>query len=511
MVPIQSSGCRKIFAICVGVLACFTVAVPAHAQTERYELGKRLRRFEIAWQDASGDQRSASTAGMQKAVQSFFSLQLTTAARHLDDAYFVARSPVSPTDLERLVLSLHLDVQPKSLDASNASLKITLSPFYQLDVDPSVIAAWHDATFQLSLQDDTGQQRDQIVFKGKELAEGRTWPLRKLPEGDYLAALSVELSEKKIVLPKNQVSLIEDLSSRLEKVESWLKEQTQSRSLAGRVQRSDESKQADQSGPSNQSETIRLTVRQTAQTIRSQMDGRPLETDYSTARVLKLAEAVMKDDGKANTPLLSAAREGLGMTLSHNRRTLPVRVQLPGQAKNIASPELLPVVIAFHGAGGSENMFFETYGAGRLIKLATERGWMVVTPRHPLLGMPLNYREMLEVLGQFFPVDKDRVFLVGHSMGGAEVVRQVSLDPQPPRAAVVIGGGGIVKDTAAVRAMPWLVAAGELDFGRGGAKSLTARLKQLDCEVTYREYPSVEHMVIVQAALDDVFEFLDKR
>ncbi len=32
-----------------------------------------------------------------------------------------------------------------------------------------------------------------------------------------------------------------------------------------------------------------------------------------------------------------------------------------------------------HGAGGSENMFFETYGAGRLVDLAVERGWGVIS------------------------------------------------------------------------------------------------------------------------------------
>ena len=161
-------------------------------------------------------------------------------------------------------------------------------------------------------------------------------------------------------------------------------------------------------------------------------------------------------------------------------------------------------------AGGSENMFFETYGAGRLVELASQRGWIVVTPRHPLLGMPLSYREIIEGLSHFYAIDSRRVFLVGHSMGAAEVVRQVSLEPDPPQAAVAVGGGGGAKDTDAVKATPWLVAAGELDFGRGGAKSLADRLEKLKSRVEYREYPDVEHMVIMQAALDDVFAFLDQ-
>ncbi len=147
---------------------------------------------------------------------------------------------------------------------------------------------------------------------------------------------------------------------------------------------------------------------------------------------------------------------------------------------------------------------------GWLIKPCAEAGlWS--PPRHPLLGMPLNYRQMIEALSPFVPIDKDRVYLVGHSMGAAEVVRQVALDPKAPQAAVAIGGGGSARDLAPVRATPWLVAAGELDFGRGGAKSLAEKLKNFGGQAEYREYPKVEHMVIVQAALNDVFAFLDKQ
>ena len=48
------------------------------------------------------------------------------------------------------------------------------------------------------------------------------------------------------------------------------------------------------------------------------------------------------------------------------------RVQIPAGA-----PTDAPVVIALHGAGGSENMFFESYGAGAAPKEAKKRGWGV--------------------------------------------------------------------------------------------------------------------------------------
>jgi acetyl esterase/lipase len=57
--------------------------------------------------------------------------------------------------------------------------------------------------------------------------------------------------------------------------------------------------------------------------------------------------------------------------------------------------------------------------------------------------------------------------------------------------------------------VPWFVAAGEHDFGKRGADALAKQLTAAGSMVTYREIPDVEHMVIVQAALDQVFSFLD--
>jgi acetyl esterase/lipase len=57
--------------------------------------------------------------------------------------------------------------------------------------------------------------------------------------------------------------------------------------------------------------------------------------------------------------------------------------------------------------------------------------------------------------------------------------------------------------------VPWFVGAGEADFGRRGAEGLAARLAAAGTRVERKLYPDVEHMVVVQAALDDVFAFLD--
>lgn len=481
-------------------MACMALpcsALPCSAQSDRYELGKRLRRFEVAWQTAETGRREASTEPMQKAVQSFFSLQFAKAAAQLDAAYFAVRNSAAPTEIEQLVISHSLQVQPVGVDTQSGSVKVTLRPFTQ-SASPAKTETKSDtlaaAKVTVKLIEGDGAVRGSFVLDWLEAAAGKELTFSEVPEGDYTLQASIEVQSERCLLPAVQVSFVSDLNKRLEKIEGWLKEQSQSRDK------------------SDVAETNRLTVRNYAQTLRSQVDARPLETDFPAARLLKLAEDLVSTPENAPELFRHQAHESIWMTLSHSRRSVAVRVHMPAQSTAVkGEAKKRPVLLAFHGAGGSENMFFETYGAGRLVELASQRGWIVVAPRHPLLGMPLNYREMIEVLSHYYPIDAGRVFLVGHSMGAGEVVRQVSLAPTAPQAAVAIGGGGSAKDVAATKSTPWLVAAGELDFGRGGAKSLAKRLQELGCEVEYRDYPKVEHMVIVQAALDEVFAFLDKR
>jgi hypothetical protein len=65
-------------------------------------------------------------------------------------------------------------------------------------------------------------------------------------------------------------------------------------------------------------------------------------------------------------------------------------------------------------------------------------------------------------------------------------------------------------DAARAASIRFLVGAGDQDFGRGGAIQLHRSLAAAGVDSRYIEYAAVEHMVIVQAAIDDVFRFLDE-
>ncbi len=320
----------------------------------------------------------------------------------------------------------------------------------------------------------------------EQLSSKSSLDVSKLAEGDFRFSFEMASGTETVQHSETTLSRIHDLQPRLERLERLLKEPLPDQ--ASVVQSTD-----------------RATCKQLVRLIRSQFEGNVPESDYPAHRLLKMCEAMLIE--KVNSVELlrnETKRHDVWLALSDTKKQVSVRVRCPAE-----SSEPMPVVFAFHGAGGSENMFFETYGAGRLVELATQRGWMVVAPRQGLLGLNLDAHQMVDVLAQYYNVDQDKIFFIGHSMGAAQVMQQVTRDPELPAAAVAIGGGGRMANAKQVAEVPWLVAAGEFDFGRSGAKSLADSLTQFSAKARYVEYANVEHMVIVQACLDEVFAFLD--
>ena len=52
--------------------------------------------------------------------------------------------------------------------------------------------------------------------------------------------------------------------------------------------------------------------------------------------------------------------------------------------------------------------------------------------------------------------------------------------------------------------------AGSEDFGLANAKRLERSLVESNINVRFKTYKDVEHLVVVQAAIDDAFAFLDE-
>jgi predicted esterase len=479
------------------VCACLLMTTsPLAAQVVLFELGQRVKRFEQAWEQADGQSRAASRPDLEKAVQSFFSLQLTAAAAAIDDAYCRLNTNASGASAAiRFALSSRLKLSPLLADSSVQTVRIKLEPLYD-PVGPTtetqaandhltsfLLLSWLDQNGILLREEKVSWT---IALAGTEVAIASTLQGDYACQCDLLIPAKDSQHELRVPLTRVIVSRVDRLSERLRVVKDLLKKR-----------KSD--------SPSNE----QLTAQHLANVLTTLADGVTPEVPYPAARLLENCEALLRPNGSIEqlfTPNIGLD-QWLVLASGDQQATVRVRFPLPENETALETPR--PILVAYHGVGGSENMFFENYGAGRLVELAVERKWVVVAPQLGVLSNSMDVARIVEVLGQYLPLRSDAVMLVGHSMGAAQVVKQVRDDPSCCIAAVALGGGGSLGAMSGGVLQPWFVAAGEYDFGKRGAQQLAQSLRNRNAEVNFREFADVEHLVIVQAALSEVFGFLD--
>jgi predicted esterase len=231
------------------------------------------------------------------------------------------------------------------------------------------------------------------------------------------------------------------------------------------------------------------------------------ETNMPFARLLSEAETAAKLS-RTNVTYFGLRRPGqYWLTLATASGSVATRTQVPAAVSN---GQPLPLVIALHGAGGSENLFFDGYGDGLIAKLCAERGWMLVAPRGATGYSPTRAGEIIDAIDKLYPVDRQRVFLVGHSMGAMQAVATAQASPLRFAGVAALGGTGLVTGSQGFENVPFFVAIGTEDFAFQNARKLAYDLKRVNVKtVRLREYREIEHLMIVQVALPDVFAFFD--
>ncbi|MFN7731903.1 MAG: hypothetical protein ACK5OB_08370 [Pirellula sp.] len=475
---------------------------------QRYALGRRLQRFERAWQTADYDRRLATTPTMEKAVGSFFSLQIAQANQLLDEAWMIASGvPEDERRIRQPWNAYYVDVEVPVIDADAKRMRMRLLTSYP---DPQTDGA-SDASAAADAPSSAAALPGRWMRWGEAGSGTRTeslgtWDHPRSSEWIDVSVAALPLGEHRL-----KASFQHDDGKPFD----WIAESICIVRNAERLQQDVNKWLEDHRG--NRPDTLWMTSKLIAKEWSRALQGQPMEIDPPWDTWLAHWETLSSSDASLK-PLVSGAGTGqCWLDLATDAGHQVVRVWVPAAKLSSASapggvPASRPVVFAFHGAGGSENMFFETYGAGRLIELAKEHGWIVVAPRQNLLAgkLALNVGPMLDELSGLIPIDRQRVGLIGHSMGAAQAITQVSSDPTQVTAVVAIGGGGRANRSAELQRVPFWIAAGARDFGKSGAKALADRLSDSGCAVEYREYPDIEHMVIVQASLDDATEFLLK-
>lgn len=167
-----------------------------------------------------------------------------------------------------------------------------------------------------------------------------------------------------------------------------------------------------------------------------------------------------------------------------------------------------PVVIALHGAGGSENMFYEGYGAGLARELAQKRGWIFMTPR----SSPTAPANCLKWLQEARGLTPERVFIMGHSAGGGATVSSLARLTAPPTGMVLFAPATGAALPPAAQGVPIFLAVGEQEMG--ALKTVSERLGALlkdRSDSKFLMVPNSEHLMIVADALEASYEWMDQR
>ncbi len=184
----------------------------------------------------------------------------------------------------------------------------------------------------------------------------------------------------------------------------------------------------------------------------------------------------------------------------------PCRIRVPNEIEG--GPR--PLVVAVHGMGGSEHLFFEAHGLGLGPRLAEERGWIFAAPGFGMVGGEVEVGEVVTALEAFLPVDRKRVFLIGHSLGAMRITAAVVREPSRFRAIAPLSGGGVVPPGTDLAGLPCYLAFGDRDFGKGMSMSLATMLRRAGARITERTFAPSEHLLMVADSLPEVFGFFDE-
>ena len=448
------------------------------AQPIRFELGQRTRALEFAW-DAQSDAeaRKRATVSIKQAVTLFFALKLNEAAKNLDQARFTLRSTMPLSSEAQWAESLYVLPEARLIDRTATTLAFTVDKFY-----PTIDEIPKGAILKLGILN--AEKIKIIDFPITNLPLQQSLPLAfaKVVDGDLTLTAKIVVGGKVLASSEQTISVVANLSQRL----AALKQATEN----------SDAKNTD-------GETAKLITGFLANLEQK----KTLETNLPAARLLAETENILKAQS-AKQGFYGNAKSGqYWLSLATAGTPIPVRMLAPAAVKQ---KKLLPLVIALHGAGGSENMFFDTYGHGMITQLCEQRGWLLVSPRGT--GMkPERVAEIIEAVAKLYPVDLKRIFIVGHSMGAGQTVAASNLMPEKFAAVATLGGGQAIKTPhEGLKKLPFFVGAGSEDFGLRGAKALNESLQKADVtKLIFREYADIEHLTIVQVALKDVFDFFD--
>jgi predicted peptidase len=146
-----------------------------------------------------------------------------------------------------------------------------------------------------------------------------------------------------------------------------------------------------------------------------------------------------------------------------NKTTYPFWIHVPKVEKEAKQPLLL----FLHGKSlsGTDLNKVKRYGVLRAMEKGREIPAIVVAPQLASGGWnPDKILELIDYLKQEYPIDSERIYVCGMSLGGYGTLHFAGKYPESVTAAVAICGGGNEKDGCRLATIPLWMQHGDVDY-----------------------------------------------
>jgi poly(3-hydroxybutyrate) depolymerase len=253
---------------------------------------------------------------------------------------------------------------------------------------------------------------------------------------------------------------------------------------------------------------------------------------WDAARDFAAADSVLIAVSKKRDPF--AGRTGdmkRHYMLDSAREVMPYRLYVP---KSYTASKPMPVIVALHGLGATEDSYFDAYGR-RLPQLAEQHGYIVIAPlgyrvdggygwgvalapTDPVSrrSSALSELDVLESLAQvraLYNVDSDRIYLMGHSLGAIGTWKMAAKFPTMWAAIGAFSGQGAPMTMPLMKHIPAFVVHGDNDptVSVRGSRTMVEAMKTNGVDHRYIEVPGGNHTNVVEPHLAGMIEFFSTR
>ncbi|MBU6413798.1 MAG: dienelactone hydrolase family protein [Planctomycetes bacterium] len=189
---------------------------------------------------------------------------------------------------------------------------------------------------------------------------------------------------------------------------------------------------------------------------------------------------------------------------------IPMYVYAPPQSFNRGP---VPLIIALHGAGGDEAMFLSAYGNGEAKRQAEDHGCILACPSTTaFMTSPALFDTLVNQLAADYPIDRSRVFVIGHSMGAAAASGLARTRATSLAGVVCLAGGRMPTKpmNAGESLAPMLAIYATLDplTDKIDINRINEAAKTNALPIEAREMQNWGHTLMVGPALPQAFEWM---